>query len=129
MRKIKLTVQCRVPSWGFCNHDEYTENLRYSKKLCRFCTKDKTGHHCMLHDKPLAADSNFIYKTQACIDATAGYAITADEPTPQGPTVNPKQLMRETIKLYNKTVADLVAQGYPRPVAEKIAQQYVVDSK
>lgn len=127
MRKIKLTVQCRVPSWGYCNHDVYTDNLRYSKELCRFCVKSKTGYHCALHDAPLAADSNFVHKTRACVDATAGFAITADEPVPHGPTIHPKKLLLDAFSKYNKTVEDLVRQGYPRSIAEKTAQMFIVD--
>lgn len=84
----------------------------------------------MLHDKMLLSDKDFVYKTAACIDATAGDAITVDEPTPeQGPTITPKQIVNGTITLYTKTVNDLLKQGYPRPLAESAAKRYIVDGK
>lgn len=124
MRKIKLTLQCRVPSWNFCNSDAPTKDLRYSKELCRFCVKTKTGYHCMLHDESLKADKDFIYKPTACIDATAGFAITVDEPTPVGPTVDPKLIIRETLKTYTQALNDLLRQGYPREMAETLATKF-----
>ena len=42
------------------------------------------------------------------------------------PTIPPKDLMKQTIELYSKTVSDLVAQGYPRPMAEQAAKKYIL---
>ena len=125
MRKIKLTLQCRVPSWGYCNYDGPTSDQRFSKELCRFCVSTKQGKYCSLHDKWLTADKDFVHKTPACIEATAGCAVTVDEPTPSGPKVDPKLIIAETIKSYNKTLNDLLKQGYPRSMAETIATKYI----
>lgn len=124
MRKVKLTVAYRLPSWNFCNLDSYTKDQRFSKETCRFCVKDKKGYRCLLHDEPLTVDPTFVHKTAACIKATAGFAITADEPV--GPTIDPKDLMAETIKEYQKTVNNLQSQGYPRTIAESTAKKYVL---
>lgn len=122
MRKIKVTVQYRVPSWNFCNHDGPTPDQRFSKELCRFCVSTKEGKYCTLYDKWLASDRTFTHKVDDCIQATAGFAITADE---QSISVDPKLIVRETLKSYNKTLNDLLKQGYPRPVAESLASKYL----
>lgn len=125
MRKVKLKVQCDIPSWGYCNYDGFTANDRYSKELCRFCVKTKTGHHCLLFDQDLAADPRFVHKAAGCVDAsaTSGYEVS----TP--PAVEPKLIMSETLKSYRKTVADLMKQGYPRGLAESLATKYILDEK
>ncbi len=129
MRKIKLTLQCRVPSWNFCNLD-VTPHGKFSKELCRFCKVTRQGKYCSLHDKWLTEDPTFVHKTNCCIDATAGFSITVDEPTPEaGPKIDPKLIIRETINSYKKTVSDLVNQGYPQSMAESIATQYLLDNK
>lgn len=125
MRKIKLTLKCRVPSWGYCNYDGFTANNRPSKELCRFCTKDKNGYKCLLHDERLATKDIFVMKSAACVDATAGFAITADEePTPH---VDPKSLIKEALNGYTQLVAKLIKQGYPRAVAEQVAKKYMLE--
>ncbi len=123
MRKIKLTVQCRVPSWNYCNLDVPTADGRYSKEKCRFCVSSKQGHYCSLYDAQLTTDPHFIHKVPQCITATAGFAVSVDEPaTPQ---VDPRFVVRETLKTYKKTVEDFVKQGYPRHLAETLATKYV----
>lgn len=84
----------------------------------------------MINDQWLTTSGEFVMKAPACIDATAGFAITVDEPTPDaGPRIDPKLIIRETIKNYKDTVNDLVAQGYPRQMAETIATKYVTGDK
>lgn len=125
MRKIKVALQCRVPSWNFCNLDGMQPDQRITTEACRFCVSTKAGKRCLLYDKPLKFDGKFIYKPDECIDATAGFAITVDEPVPERPVVDPKVIIRETLKLYNKELGDLLNQGYPRSMAEMIAMKYV----
>lgn len=126
MRKIKLQLQYRVPSWNFCNHDSYTAAPNFSKERCRFCVSTKGGYHCLLTDEDLTSDSSFINKTATCIHATAGFAVSADEPNIQ---VDPKLIMRETLITYNKALNDLLNRGYPRQMAETIANKYVLGDK
>lgn len=124
MRKVKLTVICKLPSWNFCNYDGTTKDMRPSKELCRFCSHDRNGYRCLLHDVPLGTDPTFVRKTDACIKATAGFAITADEQ--DGPTIDPRDLMAETINQYQTTVNSLQSQGYPKAIAESTAKKYVL---
>lgn len=123
-----MTLQCRVPSWNFCNYDGQTADNRFSKELCRFCKSTKQGHYCLLHEKWLMADNTFVHKTSDCIEATAGYAITVDEPVPtSGPTIQPKVIIKETLKSYKKAVNELVAQGLPRNMAETLAEKHILE--
>lgn len=124
MRKIKLELKCRVPSWNFCNLDNFTDDPLYSKELCRFCVTTKKGHYCSLHDKWLSTSPNFIHKTAECITATAGFAVSVDEEVKI--PVDPKTIIRETLNGYNKLIADLMKQGYPRNLAETIAKKYMI---
>lgn len=127
MRKIKQEINYSVPSWNFCNKDEVQPDGRYSKELCRFCIKTKNGHRCMLYDELLTTDPNFVHKTKGCINASAGFHTEVTEIVP--PVAVPKLMMRETIKSYNKAVNDLMAQGYPRDLANKLAEQHILNKK
>lgn len=126
MRKVKVEIKCRVPSWDFCTLDEFTADGRFSKNVCRFCVKDKHGHHCMLYDEGLAADMKFVYKCNKCIKVTAGFTL---EEEPELPRVDPKLIISETIKSYKKLVGQLIDQGYPPNLAETIATQYMLNGK
>ena len=126
MRKIKLEVKLRVPSWNFCTLDDFTPNGRFSKDVCRFCVKTKNGYHCMLHDEGLAADHSFVHKCPKCIDVTAGFQL---EEEPVVPPVDPKVVIRETLTEYKKVVAQLMAQGYPPALAETLATKYMLNER
>lgn len=78
----------------------------------------------MLYDKQLNVNNGLIQKPPACIDATAGFESVI-EPA-EVPTIDPKDLMKQTINLYEKTVKDLMAQGYPQPVAAATAKKFVL---
>lgn len=79
----------------------------------------------MLYDESLMADHGQVCKTKQCCRATAGFESVIEEPL-QVPTIPPKDLMKQTIELYSKTVNDLVNQGYPRPMAEMAAKKYML---
>ena len=81
--------------------------------------------HCLLYDESLTTKDDLIYKVRACCKATAGFESVIDEPPP-APTIQPKDLMKQTIDLYSKTMNDLIAQGYPRPMAELAAKKYIL---
>lgn len=66
-----------------------------------------------------------VNKTRACCKITAGFSSTIDA-TSTGPEVNPKDLMKQTIELYSKTVNDLINQGYPRTIAEATAKTHIL---
>lgn len=125
MRKIKHDIAYRVPSWALCNLDTIADKP-IQAATCRFCIKTKDGHKCVLHDTWLSTEGKLVNKAEVCKRATAGYAITADEPVPTGPKVDPKQIITETLKEYKKTYNDLLSQGYPKAMAESIATKYML---
>lgn len=124
MKRIKSTVSYAVPGWNFCNIDSLGESITVSKQTCRFCVSSKNGKQCMLYDKPLVFDGTFVHKVRECCKATAGFESTIEEP--QSPTIEPKTLMKQTIELYNKTINDLLNQGYPRAIAEQAAKTHIL---
>lgn len=126
MKPIKSTVVYSVPHWNFCNVDKFDVGAVPSKQVCQFCIKTRDGYHCALYNKPLFANGNKIQKLDRCCDATVGLDNEIDVvEAPQAPTVPPKDLMKQTIALYKKTVNDLLAQGYPRAMAEQAAEQLI----
>ena len=125
MKRIKSTISYTVPNWNFCNSDNLTAAGKLTDVKCRFCTKTKSGYSCVLYDVQLASREGLIYKPLACRKATAGFESVIDEPAPV-PTVQPKDLMKQAIDLYNKTVAYLINQGYPRQIAENVAKQHIL---
>ena len=129
MKRIQSTVTYTVPNWNYCNSDNLINGGELSKHTCRFCVKTKAGHECLLYNESLSVNDGFISKVRACCKATAGYQSNiVTDAAPQGPTIPPKQLMKSTIDLYAKTVNDLLAQGYPRNLAEQVAKQYLLDN-
>lgn len=124
MRKVKLEMSHRLPSWNFCKLDGFTADGRFSKENCKFCVKVKGCYRCLLFDANLTADADFVHKCPQCIKATAGYGV---EEAPTIPPVDPKLIMKETIKQYKNAQAQLVAQGYPRSMADKLAEQFVLE--
>lgn len=127
MRKVKLEITAKVPSWHFCNLDKATGKLSVSKELCRFCHQTKTGYRCSLYDKWLTADRGLVDKTPQCIHDTIERSATiVEEDVPAMPQVDPKLIIRESLKAYIKTVNSLVAQGYPQSLAETIAEKYTL---
>lgn len=79
----------------------------------------------MLYDESLSIKDGLIYKARACCKTTAGFESVIDEPPPT-PVIPPKEIMKQTIELYSKTMNDLIAQGYPRPMAEQAAKKYIL---
>lgn len=125
MKKIKSTVNYTVPNWNFCNNDNLLIGGDMQNDTCRFCIKTRAGHRCVLYDQPLKTDGEFIYKVRDCCRATAGFASSIDE-APQAPAIQPKELIKQTIELYTKTVNDLMKQGYPQPIAETAAKKHLL---
>lgn len=82
----------------------------------------------MLYGESLKTKGELIYKVRECCKATAGFESVVDEPAPT-PAIPPKDLMKQTIELYSKTMNDLIAQGYPRPMAELAAKKYILEGK
>lgn len=124
MKQVKVTVKYKVPSWNFCNYDT---GRGVSNVVCRFCEKRGPGYHCQLYDTPLKFDGTLIDKNRTCCKNTAGFGIEISEP--EVPTVDPKELMRQTLQIYNKTLNELLRQGYPRQIAEQVAQSHLLGNK
>lgn len=132
MKKIKSTVSYVVPHWQFCNSDNLVYDDEIPKETCKFCVKTKTGHKCLLYNETLSVNDGLISKVRKCCKATAGFKSEIDVDTmkqPQGPTVDPREVMKQTIELYDKTVRELTAQKYPRQMAESLAKQYILGGK
>lgn len=124
MKYIKSTVTYKVPGWNYCNVDRFDIDGTPSKQLCQFCIKSKEGHRCALYSQPLMSNGKDVKKLSQCCRATAGFESVIDAP-PEAPTVPPKDLMKQTIALYKKTVNELLSQGYPRQMAEQAAEQLI----
>lgn len=128
MKFIESKVTYNVPHWNYCNVDKFDIDGTPSKRVCQFCIKTKQGHVCALYNEDLSVQGNKIAKVRACCKATAGFesviAPKAEEPTV--PTIPPKDLMKQTIELYEKTTKDLVAQGYPQAMAAAAAKKYIL---
>lgn len=123
MKRTKVTVNFKVPSWNFCNYDV---GNGISSMVCRFCEKQKAGYRCMLYDEPLKFDGTLLEKTYTCCKNTAGFGIEIeDEP----PAADPKELMKLAINLYSKTLKDLINQGYPQEIADTVAKQYILNGR
>lgn len=123
MRKVKTTVVTKVPGWHFCNLDKIVTTLEPCQEKCKFCKEVKGGYKCILYDESLSSTPTLVDKTPRCIEATLQGTVEIVEETP---IVDPKFIIRESLKTYIKTVNDLVNQGYPQQLAENIAQKYVL---
>jgi hypothetical protein len=129
MKRIKSTVTYKVPHWNSCNVDRFDIDGTPSKQLCQFCIKERGGYRCALYDEMLSATGNEVVKTRQCCKATAGFPSVIEPAQPAAaPTIQPKDLMKQTIDLYSKTVNDLITQGYPRPMAEMAAKKFILES-
>ena len=67
-----------------------------------------------------------INKVDACCRTTAGFTSDIHAVPAPEPKVDPKQLIKMTIETYTKTVDDLLNQGYPKVMADKVAKQYML---
>lgn len=115
MKKVKTTVTYRVPDGQFCNCS------RLGKDKCRFCVKHGKSYVCVLHNMPLdITEGVLVIKDTACIKATAGFSSVVEDSSIQ---VDPKAVMKLTIQEYRKIYKQLLAQGIPEAMADKLAQQ------
>ena len=133
MKRIQSTVTYTVPHWPFCNVDRHDIDATPSDQVCQFCVKTKAGYRCALYDQQLMSDGVQIAKTKECCRATAGFRSTiVADPAPSttsAPSIPPADLIKQTIELYSKTTNDLIAQGYPRAMAELAAKKFILTSK
>lgn len=120
MKKVKTTVNYKVPDWGFCNCSRLGKP---TKDMCRFCVKHGKNYVCVLHNMPLEiVEGTLVKKDTACIKATAGFPSEVEDTI----QVDPKTVMKMTIQEYRKAYNKLIGQGYPDAMADKLAQQLIL---
>lgn len=126
MIKITTKVTYRVPDWAYCNCQGSL--TKPSKDKCRFCIKEGKNFRCALYNEMLdTTQGTLVVKTRACVKAGCGFAsVVEDNPAP---AVEPKELMKLAIDEYRKTYKNLINQGYPEAIADKIARQYLLGGK
>ena len=120
MKKVKTTVTYKVPDWEFCNCSRLGKP---TKAMCRFCVKHGKDYICVLHNMPLdIVEGILVKKDHACIRATAGFTSEVEDTI----QVKPKTVMKMTLQEYRKVYKQLIAQGYPDAMADKLAQQMTI---
>jgi len=128
LKKVETTVQYKVPAWGHCN---LQGNIfgQPSKEKCRFCVKEKGYYRCALYNVVLeTSEGTLVNKVRMCERATAGFESIVEEPEAT-PAVEPKKLIKLAIAEYNKVRKQLISQGYPETIADKLAHDYIVGGK
>ena len=117
MKRVKTVVTYKVPDWEFCNCLSFGKP---TKDACRFCVKHGKGYVCVMHNMPLdMVEGILIKKDLACVRATAGFTSEVEDTV----QVDPKTVLKMTLQEYRKTYKQLIAQGYPDAMADKLAQQ------
>ena len=123
MKRVKTTVNYKVPDWEFCNCSRLGKP---TKDTCRFCVKHSKNYVCVLHNMPLdIVEGALVKKDMACIKATAGLPSEVEDTI----QVDPKTVMKMTLQEYRKAYKQLIAQGYPDSMADKLAQQMILGGK
>ena len=131
LKKVTTEITYRIPTGCYCNLNKPGTINKPTKDMCRFCVKDGKGFRCALYNRTLdVKDTVLALKTRDCERAMVGYKsivedVADSEPTP---TINPKVLMKTTIQLYNKTRKQLLSQGYPSALADKVALDFVLEN-
>lgn len=123
MIKIKANVEYKVPDWGYCNHSAGL--TRISKERCRFCVETKKGvFSCALHNMPLEAEQGYVaVKCSQCVkNGLTRRAEVVDEEV----QINPQDIIKATLSEYRKVYKQLLAQGYPESIADKLAQKVLL---
>ena len=120
MKRVRVSVSYAVPDWNFCDFE--------NGQLCSSCDKTKNGYACRSYAENLSSCNGMIDKARKCREVTAGFdaEVTVEAPPAPAPTIDPKVVMSETIKIYTKALNELLTQGYPRQLAEKLAKQSVL---
>lgn len=128
MKVIKQTIKYRVPDWHYCNHIKPGSLGKPSKDVCTFCVKlpKNHGYSCAIYNMPLAVEADgMIQKTRSCVRATAGFKVEVTH-EPDSANINPKDLIKATLDSYIKTKKDLISQGYPEVMADKLAREVLL---
>ena len=104
MKRVKTTVNYKVPDWEFCNCSRLGKP---TKDMCRFCVKHGKNYVCVLHNMPLdVVEGILVKKDMACIKATAGFPSEVEDII----QVDPKTVMKMTLQEYRKAYKQLAQQ-------------------
>ena len=124
MKKIKTTVTYKVSDGFYCNLRQEKHKGFPANQRCRFCTQvSKNNFVCVLHNMPLVVEEGcLIRKDKACIRNMAYKSQTVPD-VDDTIQVDPKTVMKMTLQEYRKAYKQLIAQGYPDAMADKLAQQ------
>lgn len=127
LAKVTTKVTYKVPAWGHCNMQGNIFG-QPSKEKCRFCVKEKGTYRCALYNEVLGtSDGTLVNKVRECQKATVGFNIEVeDEPVVQA---DPIAIIKASIKEYNKIRKQLISQGYPEIIADKLASDYLTGGK
>lgn len=123
LAKVSTTVKYKVPAWNHCNMQGNVFG-QPSKEKCRFCVKEKGYYRCALYNTVLSSEGPLVNKTRDCEKATAGFNIVVEDE--QAPSVPPKTIMKHTLAEYRKVYNQLINQGYPEAMADRLAQEYIL---
>lgn len=96
---------------------------------CKFCVRVGNQVVCALYDEELQESGEFVRKTLACKRMTAGFKaeiITDDALYDPTPPVEPKKLMAESIRMYERTVKQLMRQGLNFTMASNLAKKQLL---
>ena len=117
MVRMTTTVNYKVPRGLYCNHQ-----MKKSTPLtrCRFCTEVQKGSFtCVLHNDQLnVLNGVLIQKSPACLSKRK---VVEDEPE-----VPVEDLSKHILSEYRKIYNDLMSNGIPDKLADKIAQREVI---
>lgn len=128
MKYIKSTVSYAVPHWNFCNEDNLNKYGELTAKTCQFCVKEKGKYRCMLYNEELHKSGDLIEKTKSCCRATAGFKseVVVEHLETTKYIMPPKELIKQAIDDYNSKLNELLAQRYPRQIAEMAARKFTL---
>ena len=125
LKKVTTKITYKVPAWSQCN---LQGNIfgQPSKEKCRFCVKERGYYRCALYNDVLnTSQGTLVDKCPSCKKATSGFGSVVEEEEAIL-AVEPKKLMKYTLAEYNKVRKQLIGQGYPETLADRLAQEYVL---
>jgi hypothetical protein len=125
LTKLQANIEFRVPKWKYCNHKKAEKGHR------RFCVKSPRNgvYVCVLHNVPLDTGGKYVYKALECEDACAESrcAMTIEDMVEEA-KLDVSDIIKSTIRDYNKIYKGLRAQGYTEALADKAATDYLINN-
>jgi hypothetical protein len=123
MKTVRVDLQCKVPVWDTCKHDEI------KNAVCRFCVIQKQFATCALFNTPLAMNADGSRaKCTRCIKLVRILQNTVeDEDVKAAVDINPKDIIKYAIAEYQKLYNAAVKEGHPHKLAEKYASSILLN--